>query len=121
MSYPTDGASLGKPRLTLRDWLFGAGGKRRLLEVLLTTTPQRWTQTELARAAGLHVKGSVDVHIVALLQLGILDESGDRYFIDRGSPLVPPLRTLVEALAAIDDAKLKRPPLVGDSRPRDPT
>ena len=112
-----------KPQLTLRDWLFGAGGKRRVLEALLTGTPRAWTETELARASLLHLKGSVDIHITALVQLGVLVESGNSYVVEPNNPLVEPLRQLVELIAAVEDAKLKRPPPArgspsGPARPR---
>jgi hypothetical protein len=110
MSYQSDGdCDMPKPPLTLRDWLFGAGGKRRVIEGLLTTAARSWTQTELARSARLHPKGSVDVHLAALVQLGIVAESDGSYVVDGDSPLVAPLRQIVELVASLEDAKLNRP------------
>jgi hypothetical protein len=108
MSYHPDGMAM--TRLSARDWLFGAGGKRRLLEALLAAAPgRRWTEAELARAAGLHAKGSVDVHLLALVQLGVLVRSGGDYELVPRHPLVRPLRLVVEALAAVEDRALERP------------
>jgi hypothetical protein len=97
--------------LRLRDWLFGAGGKRRLLEVLLDGGSRSWTEAELARAAGLHLKGSVDVHVRALVQLGLLTEDANRYRLSRRHALVQPLRRLLAVVGSIEDADVERPPL----------
>ena len=102
---------MSKPQLTLRDWLFGAGGKRRVLEALLTTAPRSWSQAALARSAELHTKGSVDIHVVALLQLGVIVESADGYIVNHSSPLVRPLREVIELIAAVEEAELDRPPV----------
>jgi hypothetical protein len=102
---------MSKPRLRLRDWLFGAGGKRRLLEAILEGERRSWTEVELARAAGLHAKGSVDVHVKALVQLGVLVEESGRYRLSARHALVPPLRRLLAAVASVEDAEVERPPL----------
>lgn len=103
---------MSKPRLSIRDWLFGAGGKRRLLEAVLA--PERrgpWTEAELARAAGLHAKGSVDVHVRALVQIGVLSEHDRVYTLVARHPLVRPLRRLLEVVGTIQDGDVNRPPL----------
>jgi hypothetical protein len=102
---------LPKPRLRLRDWLFGAGGKRRLLEAILEGGRRSWTEAELARAAGLHAKGSVDVHVSALVQLGVLVEDSGRYQLRARHELVRPLRRLLAVVASVEDAEIDRPPL----------
>lgn len=108
MSYPSDG--LSRSKLRLRDWLFGAGGKRRLLDALLTDADREWTEAELANSAELHAKGSVDVHVKALVQLGVLSEDSLSYRLVRGHPLIKPLRQVLGVLETIEDAELKRPP-----------
>jgi hypothetical protein len=108
MSYSPDG--MPKPKLRLRDWLFGAGGKRRLLEALLAEEGRTWTEAELGRAAHLHAKGSVDVHVKALVQLGVLRKEGRHYMLVGGHPLVAPLRMLLAVMGTFDDAELERPP-----------
>ncbi len=107
---------MSKPKLRVRDWLFGAGGKRRLLEALLTGGSRSWTEAELARAAGLHAKGSVDVHIAALVQLGMLTHAHDGYRLTRRHPLVAPLRRLLTVIASVEDADLQRPPVSGGAQ-----
>lgn len=108
MSYHADGMS--KPRLSVRDWLFGAGGKRRLLEAVLAAERRRpWTEAELARAAGLHAKGSVDVHVRALVQIGVLSERDRVYTLVARHPLVRPLRRLLDVVATIEDGEVDRP------------
>lgn len=99
-----------KSKLRLRDWLFGAAGKRRLIASVLTSAPRSWNEAELARAAGLHAKGSVDVHIRALVQLGVLVEENGRYRLDAPHPLVQPLRELLAVIASVEDAELNRVP-----------
>ncbi len=101
---------MSKPRLRLRDWLFGAGGKRRLLSALLEDQDRLWTEAELAGSAELHAKGSVDVHVKALVQLGVLREESLSYRVVRGHPLVKPLSQVLATLETIEDAELKRPP-----------
>lgn len=101
---------MSKPKLRLRDWLFGAGGKRRLLDALLSDDQREWTEAELAGSAKLHAKGSVDVHVKALVQLGVLSEKGLCYRLVPAHPLIKPLRDVLVALEKIQDAELKRPP-----------
>lgn len=101
---------MSKPKLRLRDWLFGAGGKRRLLDALLADKEREWTEAELASSAELHAKGSVDVHVKALVQLGMLSESGLSYRLVSAHPLIEPLQNVLAALDAVEDAELKRPP-----------
>jgi hypothetical protein len=109
---------VSKPKLRLRDWLFGAGGKRRLLETLLADRSQSWTEAELARAASLHAKGSVDVHIAALVQIGVLAHQQGTYRLVTDHPLVEPLHRLLAVVASLDDAELVRPPLSSDGQRR---
>ena len=98
--------------LLISDWLFGASGKRRLLSALLAGRPDRtWQLSQLARAADLHPKGSVDVHVAALRQLGLVTGSGQGYAIVPESPLVRPLRALLRELDSVADAPVDKPPL----------
>jgi hypothetical protein len=98
--------------LLISDWLFGASGKRRLLAALLTGRPdQTWQLAQLARAAELHPKGSVDVHIAALRQLGLIRSSGSGYALVPESPLARPLRRLLRELGSLEDAPVEKPPL----------
>lgn len=101
---------MSKPKLRLRDWLFGAGGKRRLLDALLAHADREWTEAQLASSAELHAKGSVDVHIKALVQLGVLREDALSYRLVRGHPLIKPLRQVLTVLETIEDTELERPP-----------
>ena len=98
--------------LIVGDWLFGAYGKRRLLDVLLRgDEPRRgWRQAELAELARLSAKGSVDVHLAALAQLGVVKRSGAFYSVAPDCPLVRPLRTLLTELAALPADPVRKPP-----------
>jgi hypothetical protein len=98
-----------KPKLRLRDWVFGAGGRRRLLEVLLRDPSRAWTQAELAREAELTLKGSVDEHLLALRQLKLIRIRGGRFRVDTSNVLVVPIRDLLNALENVPDATLRRP------------
>lgn len=100
-----------KPKLRLRDWLFGGAGKRRLLRALLENESRRWKQAELARAAGLKENGSVDEYLVTLDQLKLLRRRVDgSYMLNAAHPFVPPLRQLLDLVDALPDAPLRRPP-----------
>lgn len=100
---------MSRPKLRLHDWLFGAGGRRRLLEVVLAGNEDGWLEAELAALAELHKKGSVDVHLRPLVQLGLLKKSGSCYRLNRASKLVRPLRQLLAALRELPDAEIDRP------------
>jgi DNA-binding IclR family transcriptional regulator len=56
-----------------------------------------WTQTELAEASGLGKKGSVDVHLAGLLQVGVVEREGSRYSVDAAGPLARALTALLNA------------------------
>jgi hypothetical protein len=88
-----------KPKLRLRDWVFGAGGRRR----------RAWTQAELAREAGLTLKGSIDEHLLALRQLKLIRMRGGRLRLDTSNALVVPIRDLLNALEDVPDVTLRRP------------
>jgi hypothetical protein len=98
-----------RPKLRLHDWLFGAGGRRRLLEVVLAGNREGWVEAELATRAKLHKKGSVDVHLRPLVQLGLLTKTGARYDLVPTSKLVRPLRQLLAAVRELPDAEVERP------------
>jgi hypothetical protein len=104
---------MSKPStLLISDWLFGGSGKHRLLSALLAGQPgQTWQLAQLARAAGLHPKGSVDVHVAALRQLGLVTGSGAGYAVVSTSPLTRPLRALLRELDSLADAPVDKPPL----------
>jgi hypothetical protein len=102
---------MGRSKARLRDWLFGAGGKRRLLRVLLELSEPvgGWRESELASRAELHKKGSVDEHLAALEQLDLVDASGGRYRVNASCPLAAPLRELLQMLDSVPDEELRRP------------
>lgn len=94
----------------LRDWLFGAPGKRLLLEALFHVEGRVWSQAELASAAGMHPKGSVDEPLLALLQLGLVIQEDGRYRLRSDHDLAAPLRDLLLALQAVPNGDVSRPP-----------
>src|SRR5207302_1314543 len=102
LSYPPD---VPRSKSRLRDWLFGAPGKRRLLRVLLEEPAPAagWREAELASRAMLHKKGSVDEHLAVLVQLDLVDVSSGRYRVNTKSPLLPPLRKLLRELDRVPD------------------
>lgn len=98
-----------RARARLRDWVFGAPGKRLILEALLADRGRVWSQTELARAADMHTKGSADEHLLALAQIGLIAEVGGRYVLREGHPLLEPLSALLNAVAELPDEPVRRP------------
>lgn len=98
-----------KPKLRLRDWLFGGAGKRQLLEQLIAEEGRAWTQTELADAAGLTPKGSVDEHLAALRQLKLVSRRGAVYRFNSSHELAKPLRDVLAVVEALPNVPLKRP------------
>lgn len=62
-----------------------------------------WTQTELAEASGLGRKGSVDVHLAGLLQVGMVERDGSRYSVGAATPLVRALTALLDATQDLPD------------------
>jgi hypothetical protein len=98
-----------KPKLRLRDWLFGAGGRRRLLAVLLAEPTRTWTQVELARAADLTTKGAVDEHLLAMRQLRLVRRYGHGYRVVAESEFVEPILSLLALLDGVPDRELRRP------------
>jgi hypothetical protein len=99
-----------KSRARLRDWVFGSTGKRKLLAAVLAEPERRWSKQALADAAGVHRKGGVDGHVLALRQLGLLRRrQGGRWVLVADSELVEPLQRLLEALQRLPDRTLDRP------------
>lgn len=87
----------------LPDWLFSAPIKRRLFHVLFVVEPDReWSELELARRVGSGKNGSIDEHLQALCQLGLLEQIGRRqYRVKLTDELQPPLQEIRSALATI--------------------
>lgn len=83
--------------------------KRRLIERVVLDKRGSWTQTELADAIGANPKGSINDHLAALVQLGVLWRRGALYYPQRHQPLFRALAGLLAALASVRDVKLKRP------------
>jgi hypothetical protein len=102
---------MARSRSRVRDWLFGAPGKRRLLRVLLEDPAPAggWREAELAGRAELHKKGSVDEHLGALMQLELVEPLDGRYRVNEGSRLLPPLRRLLHELDFVPDDEVVRP------------
>lgn len=99
-----------RPRATLRDWLFGASGKRRLIAALLAQDDEPIRQADLAREAGLTVKGTVDEHLAALVQAGLARRHPDgRFSANVASPLHRPLVALLQALDGVPEVPVERP------------
>jgi hypothetical protein len=108
--YPTL-PDVARSKSRLRDWLFGAPGKRRLLRVLLEDPmpPDGWREADLAVRAQLHKKGSIDEHLGALMQLELVESVRGRYRVKEGSRLLPPLRRLLHELDFVPDDEVVRP------------
>ncbi len=90
---------------SLADWLVGGAGKRSLLRALVRAKKgDRFTQRELAHAAGLHDKGSAVRHLAVLERAGLIERDAEgRYCVVLTSELLPPLRRWLRAVDAIEE------------------
>lgn len=101
---------MARPPGDLSDWLFGASGaKRRLIERVLAEADVDWTQAAIARALGLNPKGSIDEHLAALTQLGVLERSGTAYRLQPSSQVGAALRPLIMSLEPFVGTPFDRP------------
>jgi len=99
---------------SLPDWFLGGAGKRRLLRALVDerrrglpwTEPQPWSRSVLARAADLHQKNAVRRHLDVLVLAELLVVAGGGYRLNTASPLIGPLRALLEAVDALPEEAL---------------
>lgn len=76
---------------------------------MLSERDRTWTQTELAFAAGMHPKGSADEHLLALAQIGLVDDVAGHYRLRADHPLVEPLDRLLAAVRDLPDDLIARP------------
>jgi hypothetical protein len=97
--------------LHLRDWPFGAVGRRLLLETLLLDKQPKegWTKGALESRADVSA-GGLDEVLAGALALRLIEQRGGRWFRPHElPPIAKPLRTLVAATVSIPDAQI--PPL----------
>lgn len=105
----------------LPDWIFLAPSKRRVVAHVLDprNEDRLLGEGEVARALGVHTRGSVDEHLCALAQLGLLErrEGPRRLRVRAPAELEAPVRelraALLDLLAALDQV-----PQVAVKRPR---
>lgn len=85
-----------------RDWVFGSAPRRRLLAAVLFEQPpeEGWTKADLARAAGVSVKGGVDEHVAGLASLRLLRRDDRRW---RPEPTTGLARALRQVLTELDE------------------
>src|SRR5690242_14006104 len=93
----------GRKPLGRQDWIFGSAPRRLLLgEVLRRPPPARgWTKADLARAAGVGVKGGVDEHVTGLASLGLLQQRDGRWFPRAQTRLAGALRDVLDELETL--------------------
>jgi hypothetical protein len=60
----------------------------------------------MARAAGVHPKNAVVRHVEVLVQAGLLREDSHGFRLNKRSPLLAPLRDLVNALDRLPEREL---------------
>src|SRR5438067_13827412 len=98
-----DGKRGAKP-LGRRDWVFGSAPRRRLLAAVLFDAPpeEGWSKADLARAAGVSVKGGVDEHVAGLASLRLLRRDDRRWLPDQTSGLASALRRVLTELEELD-------------------
>lgn len=104
----------------LPDWIFSAPSKRRVIAYVLAERNQGELigERDVAKAIGADVRGSVDEHLCALAQLGLLErQEGPRRFrvletAEMDAPerqLRAALVDLLEALESIPEVAVERP------------
>ena len=94
--------------LRLRDWPFGAVGRRLLLEALLVDKqPQEgWTKAALESRADVGA-GGLDEVLAGALALRLIEQRGGRWFCPHElPPIATPLKTLVAASSNIPDVQI---------------
>lgn len=96
------------PLTTVQDWPFGATGRRRVLEIVTAETGP-WTQAELGSRAGLHEKGSVRGHLLALEQLDLVQLADQLYVIGPNAPLRSSVAELLGLLSPYATVSLRKP------------
>jgi hypothetical protein len=104
----------------LPDWIFSASNKRRVIAYVVASQNQGKVlgERELARALDVDLRGSIDEHLFALAQLGLLKRRERPRRFQILSPdemttvardLSDALGNLVDALKGVDDVPLDRP------------
>jgi DNA-binding transcriptional ArsR family regulator len=92
----------------LPDWIFSAPNKRRVIAYVLAARNSGKVigEREVARALGVDPRGSVDEHLFALAQLGLLErrEGPRRFKILEPAQHTPLARELSDALGALLEA-----------------
>jgi DNA-binding FadR family transcriptional regulator len=105
----------------LPDWIFSASTKRRVIAHVLEpgNEGKLLSERNVAKTLGVDPRGSIDEHLCALAQLGLLErKDGPRRFRVRPqADLEPPVRdlrtALLDLLAALDRiprTAVERPP-----------
>lgn len=81
-----------------------------MIAALLADPDRHWSKQSLADAAGVHRKGGVDGHVLALRQLGLLKKRRDgSWDLIADHELIEPLAGLLDALENVPDRRLRRP------------
>lgn len=94
--------------LHLRDWPFGAVGRRLLLEALLLDKQPKegWTKGALESQADV-TAGGLDEVLAGALELRLIEQRGGRWYRPHEPPpIAKPLKALVAASANIPDAQI---------------
>lgn len=98
---------MARPPAGLADWLFSAPAKRRLLTLLShpDALEKQWSEAELARELGVARNGSLDEHLHALVQIGLVERSAPaRYRVVPPRDLAPHLAALRSGLFEVTQA-----------------
>lgn len=111
---------MARKHARLPDWIFSAPNKRRVIAYVNASRNQGKVigERELARALGVDPRGSIDEHLFALAQLGLLErrERPRRFKILRPAEMSDVARGLSEALSdllvaleEVENVPLERP------------
>lgn len=111
---------MARQKARLPDWIFSAPNKRRVIAYVVASQHQGkvFGERELAGLLEVDRRGSIDEHLFALAQLGLLrrSEKPRRFRIPSPGEMDPvardlsdALRDLVEALEKVENETVDRP------------
>jgi hypothetical protein len=97
---------------SLPDWFVGGAGKRRLFRALVdpgaVSEQPPWSKAALARVAKVNEKHTVFRHVEVLVLAGLLIDGSDGYRVNERSPLLEPIRAMMNGLDRLNPDPLPK-------------
>jgi hypothetical protein len=103
------GQRRGPQALTARDWLFGSRPRRLALRFVIGNTPGKegWTKSEIAVRCDVDVHGGINNHLDGLVAIGLLRESGGRYWPTKKTALSRHVASLLTDLESVPERRVE--------------